>query len=153
MIGLTKQSLFKSLEKTSLSWNELEPVLLDVEVNLNNRPLTYIEDDMQYPILTSNSMLLGRDTVMLEEDPEEEDNRFSWKKRQKYGVRCKDAAWRRWKREYLTALRERHNMAHKTKVVKIDIGDVVMIKHEDKRRGKWKIGIVKELHRGKDQGI
>ena len=44
-------------------------------------------------------------------------------------------------------------MAHKTKVVKIDIGDVVMIKREDKRRGKWKIGIVKELHRGKDQGI
>ena len=98
-------------------------------------------------------MLLGRDTVMLQEDPEEEDNRFSWKKRQKYGVRCKDAAWRRWKREYLTALRERHNMTHKTKVVKIDIGDVVMIKGEDKRRGKWKIDIVKELYRGKDQQI
>ena len=44
-------------------------------------------------------------------------------------------------------------MAHKTKVVKIDIGDVVMIKGEDKRRGKWKIGIVKELYRGKDQEI
>ena len=98
-------------------------------------------------------MLLGRDTVMLEEDPEEEDNRFSWKKRQKYGVRCKDAAWRRWKREYLTALRERHNMTHKTKVVKIDIGDVVMIRGEDERRGKWKIGIVKGLYRGKDQEV
>ena len=30
--GLNKQSLFKSLGKTSLSWNELESVLLDVEV-------------------------------------------------------------------------------------------------------------------------
>ena len=28
-----------------------------------------------------------------------------------------------------------------------------MIKGEDKRRGKWKIGIVKELYRGKDQEI
>ena len=72
MIGLRKQLLFKSLRKTSLSWNELESVLLDVEVNLNNRPLTYIKDDIQYPILTPNSMLLGQDTVMLEEDPEEE---------------------------------------------------------------------------------
>ena len=73
LIGLTKQSLFKSLGKTSLSWNELESVLLDVEVNLNNRPLTYIEDDIQYQILTPISMLLGQDTVMLEEDPEEDD--------------------------------------------------------------------------------
>ena len=93
LIGLTKQSLFKSLGKTSLSWNELESVLLDVEVNLNNRPLAYIEHDIQYPILTPNSMLLGRDTAMLEEDPEENDKN-SWKKRQKYIVRCKDAAWR-----------------------------------------------------------
>ena len=90
-------------------------------------------------------MLLGRDTAMLEEDPEEDDKN-SWKKRQKYIVRYKDAACRRWKREYLTALRERHNIPHKTKVVKIDIGDVVMIKGEDKRRAKWKIGIVKELY-------
>ena len=114
-------------------------------MNLNNRPLTYIEDDIQYPILTPHSTLLGRDTAMLEEDPEEDDKN-SWKKRQKYIVRYKDAAWRRWKREYLTALRERHNIPHKTKVVKIDIGDVVMIKGEDKRRAKWKIGIVKELY-------
>ena len=90
-------------------------------------------------------MLLGSDIVMLEEDPEEEDDKNSWKKRQNYIVRCTDAAWRRWKREYLTALRERHNIPHKTKVVKIDIGDVVMIKGEDKRRGKWKIGIVKKI--------
>ena len=114
LIGLTKQTLFKSLGKTSLSWNELESVLLDVEVNLNNRPLTYMEDDIQYPILTPNSMLLGWDTVMLEEDLEEDD-RKSWKKRQNYIVRCKDAAWRLWKRQYMTASRERYNMTHKTK--------------------------------------
>ena len=108
LIGLTKQSLFKSLGKTNLRWNELESILLDVEVNLNNQPLTYIEDNIQYPILTPNSMLLGRYTVMLEEDLEEDD-RNSWKKRQKYIARCKDAAWRRWKREYLTALRERQH--------------------------------------------
>ena len=37
--------------------------------------------------------------------------------------------------------------------MKIDIWDVVMIKGEDKRRGKWKIGIVKESYQGKDQEI
>ena len=96
----------KFLTKGNTSWNELELVLIDVEVNLNNRPLTYIKDDIQYPILTPNSMLLGRDTVILEEDSEEEDDQNSRKKRQKYIARCKDAVWRRWKREYLTALHE-----------------------------------------------
>ena len=44
-------------------------------------------------------------------------------------------------------------MVHKTKVVKTDIGNMVMINGDDKRRGKWKIGIVKELFQGKDQKI
>ena len=44
-------------------------------------------------------------------------------------------------------------MVHKTKVVKTDIGDMVMINGDDKRRGKWKIGIVKELFQRKDQKI
>ena len=46
LIGLPKHSLFNALGKTSLSWNELESVQLEVQVNLNNRPLTYIEDDI-----------------------------------------------------------------------------------------------------------
>ena len=49
----------------------------------------------QGDILTPNSMLLGRDKVMLEEDTEEGHDRNSWKKRQKYIVKSKDAARRR----------------------------------------------------------
>jgi hypothetical protein len=33
-----------------LRWKELEEVLLDVEVTLNNRPLTYVEVDLQFPV-------------------------------------------------------------------------------------------------------
>ena len=36
---------------------ELKDVLLDVEVALNDRPLSYMEDDIQLPTLTPNSML------------------------------------------------------------------------------------------------
>ena len=38
LIGLTKQSLYKSIGKSLLTWSELEEVLLDIEVNLDNRP-------------------------------------------------------------------------------------------------------------------
>ena len=33
-------ALYESMSRASLVWNELEEVLLDVEVALNNRPLS-----------------------------------------------------------------------------------------------------------------
>ena len=47
-------------------WNVLAEVMLDAEIDMNNRHLTYIEEDMQYLVLTSKSMILGRDTKMVE---------------------------------------------------------------------------------------
>ena len=67
--------------------------------------------------------------------------------------RCKDAAWGRWQREYVTALRERHIMQYKSKAVNINVGDVVMINGESKKRGKWKIDIISKLFQGKDDQI
>ena len=57
------------------------------------------------------------------------------------------------KDEYLTALRERHNLSHKEKPVKININDVVMIKGDEKNRGKWKIGIIENVFMVKDNTI
>ena len=48
LIGLTKQTIYITIGKAHLKWAEPEEVLLDIEVNLNNRPLTYIEDDTAY---------------------------------------------------------------------------------------------------------
>lgn len=39
-----------------MTYNEFEKILLDVEINLNNCLLTYIEDDIQLNVLTPNSM-------------------------------------------------------------------------------------------------
>ena len=43
-----------------MTYSELE-ILHDVEINLTNGPLTYVEDDIQLNVLTTNSMILGRD--------------------------------------------------------------------------------------------
>ena len=40
--------------------------MLYIEVNMNNHTLTYIEDDIQYPVLTLKRMILGRKTTVLE---------------------------------------------------------------------------------------
>ena len=85
LIGVIKQALYKSLGRTSLRWSELEDVLLDVEINMNNRPFTYIDEDIQRPILTPNSMILGRDTKMVDGNMiEEEEEDLSWRKQKKF---------------------------------------------------------------------
>ena len=53
-------------------------------------------------------------------------------------------------REYLTALRERHNLTHQTKKFKVLLGDVVIAKSDDKNRGNWPLAIVQRVFPGKD---
>ena len=51
-MSLVKRALFKSIGRANLRWGELEEVILDVEIAVNNRPLGYVEDDVQFPNLT-----------------------------------------------------------------------------------------------------
>jgi hypothetical protein len=149
LIGLVKQAMYKSIGNGFLSWTELEDVILDVEVTLNNRPLSYVEEDVQLPLLTPNTLQFGRPNI-LPEQPEHQIENPDLRKRAKYIRRCKDVLWKRWSSEYVKALRERHNMKHHGKVINIKIGDVVIVKGEEKNRGKWKIGVVERLVVGKD---
>ena len=127
--------------------------MLDVEVNLNNRPLTNIEEDLEYSVLTPKSIILGRDIKFPDDSPEEEEVSDSWKKQHRYVYKCKEAAWKRWVHEYVAALREKHNLSHKEKPVKTNINDAVMIKGDEKNRGKWKIRIIENIFLGKDNTI
>ena len=92
------RALYKGIGYASLSWNELEEVLLDVEVTLNNRPLCYVEDDVQLPVLAPSAMMLGQLKLIPEEDLDEED--ADLKKRARYLRRCKDVLWSRWTGEH-----------------------------------------------------
>ena len=69
LIGVVKQSLYKSIGNGNLRWQELEEVILDVERIIHDRPLDYVEDDVQMPILTPSVMLFGQPNQLPEEDP------------------------------------------------------------------------------------
>ena len=43
LVGLVKQALYKSIGGANRTWSELEEVILDAEIALNNRPLSYVE--------------------------------------------------------------------------------------------------------------
>ena len=42
MVGLVKQSIYKATVYANLNFNELEEILLGIEINLDNHPLTYL---------------------------------------------------------------------------------------------------------------
>ena len=146
MIGLVKRALHKTIGNGCLRWNELQDILLHVEVALNCRPLTYLEDDIQMPILTPNAMMFVGSTFAPElaaHHLEDTDLR----KRAKYLFKYKEAIWRGWLNEYLRSLRERHNLKHKNTSFAVEIGDVVIIQSEERNRGKWPLGVVEEKGR------
>ena len=60
------------------------------------------------------------------------------------------ALWQRWSREYVKALRERHNIIQQTKEMNIKAGEVVLVKSEERNRGKWKLGVVDTPIEGRD---
>ncbi|XP_028410862.1 uncharacterized protein LOC114533527 [Dendronephthya gigantea] len=109
LVGVMKQALYKSIGQGNLRWKELEEVLLDVETTINNRPLTYVEDDVQMPILTPNSMQFVQQIQLPEEEPAGVEN-VELRKRARYLRRCKDVVWARWTNEYIKSLRERHKL-------------------------------------------
>ena len=41
-------------------------------------------------------------------------------------------------------------MLHQAKEMQISLGDIILIKGDEKHRGKWNIGMVDKLYRGKD---
>ena len=149
LVAVIKGAFYKTVGGGTLTWTELAEVILDVETQINRRPLTYVEDDVQLPLLTPQTFLYQRST-QLPEQATHQINDLDLRSRAKYLKSCKDQLWKRWEKEYLVALRERHNLAHKKPKYQPEVGDVVIVKSDSKNRGVWPLGIVVSLHPGKD---
>ena len=58
LIKDVKKTLYKTLGRTTLSFEQLETVIIDIEKHLNNRPLTYLESDGgEERVLTPNVLM------------------------------------------------------------------------------------------------
>ena len=59
MVKTVKSCLRKVLGQARLNYEEMETVLTEIEMAVNSRPLTYMQDDI-FEILTPSHLLLGR---------------------------------------------------------------------------------------------
>ena len=61
-----KSAFYKTVGQGFLNWEELSEVILDIEVTMNNHPLCYLEEDVQSPTLTPNTMLFLNSNILPE---------------------------------------------------------------------------------------
>jgi hypothetical protein len=152
LIGLFKRAFYKSIGNGMLTFEELEDVVLDVEVALNDRPLSYVEDDIELPVLTPNSMLnINPGRVPVLEAHHIEDTEL--RRRAKILRKCKEIMWKRWTREYVRSLRERHVNWGGQQASVPRKGSAVIIQDDNKNRKTWKLGIVVEVIKGNDEVV
>ena len=84
--------MYKIIAGATLSWSELNEVIIDIETQVNHRPLGYIEDNVELPILTPASLVFQRTNQL----PEEQASRIqdpNLPRQAKYLQTCKDHTW------------------------------------------------------------
>ena len=134
MVRSTKRCLKKAVGNRKLTYEELLTILNEVEAVINNRPLTYLDEEDFDQVLTPSHLFCGRRTL---------DSSIGGGAAETMDINCRDAIrrtrlvisivdhfWKRWSKEYLIELRENHKMKTKQKKLDIREGDVILV-HED----------------------
>ena len=153
----------KVLGRASVNLVTLQTIIVEIEAILNDHPLTYASTDIRdLDLLTPSCLLYGRRITSLphpdvEADEVDDPTYGSDTELRKSAARVSlliQNFWQRWKQEYLTSLREFHGSSRSSdNNTKIKIGDVVQIHSDDKRRVKWKLGVVEGLLKGADDAV
>jgi hypothetical protein len=149
--------LKKSLGRTSLGFEAMRTLLVEIETTINNRPITYIYDDedgVSYP-LTPSQLIYGR---QIELAPNARQfaiisTNQSLTKRAKYQMSLLKHFTNCWRKEYLLSLRETGRAIHSKSEDSIKVGDIVVLKNDSSPRVFWKLARVMELIRSKDNEI
>ena len=162
-IGLTKTCLKKVLGRSFVTLSELYTLLKEIQAVLNDRPLTYVNADIQdLDPLTPSQLLFGHNVTPLPYPPydttELSDPTFGDKDDISRAQSRRSTLYHhfstRFSKEYLSFLREIHSLHHhkqSTDENVIQVGDIVLIANTDKPRHHWELGLVTELILGHDK--
>uniref|UniRef100_A0A7M6DQ45 Integrase catalytic domain-containing protein n=1 Tax=Clytia hemisphaerica TaxID=252671 RepID=A0A7M6DQ45_9CNID len=147
LVQSVKRPLRKVLSNSTLRFNELLTVLMEIEVMINNRPLTYVYPEME-EALTPNHLIFGRRINMVAEKLGERTAQVE--KRVQYLETLLEHFWNRWNKEYLTELREHYQQKYMKRRPIAKVNDIVLIMDDKLARSKWRVGIIEKLIPSKD---
>ena len=156
LVQSAKKCLKKVVGKTTLTFLELQTVLIEVESILNSRPLCCLfDDDIEEP-LTPNHLLFGRALPL--HNVHSGDSEVVAKpspRRARYIETVVNHYWERWRREYVLNLRNWKAKYKRTNALVPEVNDVVVVFEEKVPRQSWCIGRITETitsHDGQIRG-
>ena len=152
MMGLVKSCLKKVLFRKRVNRDELETVLREIQCRLNNRPLTYLDEEGPLVPLTPSHLLTGRiidplPSLVTEDstDPTFLDH-IQLNENLSHVSSMINHFEKMWRTEYLTSLRERHYGAKGASQVRMPkVGEVVIVERQGPQHG-WPLGRIINLH-------
>ena len=155
MVQTVKGVLKRVIGRSNLNYDELFTILTEVEFIVNNRPITYVYDDVEaisYS-LSPYQLVYGRRLANTPNSAhfESVSTCSSLTRRAKNYRRILEHFVNRWRREYLLSLRERSRVNAKRKnIATIAVGDIVVMMNEKTKQQFWKLARVEDLLPGQD---
>uniref|UniRef100_A0A914QM23 Integrase catalytic domain-containing protein n=1 Tax=Panagrolaimus davidi TaxID=227884 RepID=A0A914QM23_9BILA len=164
LVGCTKSALKHGIGRKKLNEDDFKTLLFEVQGFLNSRPLTEAEGEIKAirPIdfILPNAYL---GTPRFDNTDEAGDESYFPQKSFKEKLLktlisstvCLDRTWTRWRKEYLTKLRETSQFLHKQKGLQLipEVGEIVLIEEDEVPRGRWRMGKIIEVHESRDGHI
>ncbi|XP_068205206.1 uncharacterized protein [Palaemon carinicauda] len=150
LIGVTKRALQIALGKKYLPVAYVLTLVKEAKAVVNNRPLMYSGDKCEDEVLTPSHLVRGSPiNLMASILPDDNVNAtFTSRRLRDHYSKLTDslrAFQERWRKEYLSALRARHD-CRSGEPSKLHPREVVLVKQKNKKRATWPLGRVVETY-------
>ena len=130
-ISILCQKCIKKVVGTRTTYIELQTLVQEIELILNNRPMDVDYDDDQEDILSPNHFIFGRQLPTTNLSTQNSDSDLNLSKRKKMLQTILNHFWSRWRREYVTSLRQfQKSKQNKSATQAIKKNDIVIIYDE-----------------------
>ncbi|GFY27232.1 phosphatidylinositol-glycan biosynthesis class W protein [Trichonephila clavipes] len=133
LVKTIKDPLHKILGRALLTFEEFSTILSEVEVIVNHRPLTYVENDPgePEPLTPAHFLELGygdsKYPIHFIELIDTTTAKESYKKRKTYRTLLLKQLWRRWKEQYLLQLKTANHFKTPSVHKNLKLNDVVLV--------------------------
>ena len=154
LVRSVKRCLKKTIGGATLTYEELLTAVVEVEMILNGRPLSYVSGEATEEPLTPSHLLCGRRLMSLPDSNTSDTPDYDidvqpqdLSRRMQHLSNVRNHFWKRWRNQYLIELR---NTFQNDTIRTVSVGDVVVVHEEDQPRGKWRVGKILDLIVGSD---